>query len=351
MSNPVISVHPAAGKPAATRVIIVGLGHHGLLLASQIVERGYDLVGAVEVNDLVGQPLSAIVPGAKEGAIVHASPAEASGTLPDVAVLAATVPTTVAVELARELLAAGVNVVALPAELFDPEQSWQPELDALGKKTGATLLATGVQDTWWVHMPALAAGSSSNISRIAVEHVVDVNTLSMDVASFLGIGRPPDATSASGPQPYVAGEGEAVLGAALQEAARLIGLTPTCTTLSAEPVLAGEPVRWTAGNRTIMPGRIIGTKERTLIETAQGVALEGTLHTVILTDDQQPSDRLTIDGTPRLVLEHRPFPGEQITNIAVLNRIPDVIVAPGGVMGASQLPAARPWLGLTRRAH
>jgi 4-hydroxy-tetrahydrodipicolinate reductase len=150
--------------------VVVGLGHHGALLARQIADRGYALVGAVEVNDLVGKDLPTIISGAAEGSVVHPAPAAALAAKPEIAVIAVTVPLDVLVSISREFLAAGVNVVTINPEFFDTAQDWKAELDAVGRQTGATLLATGVQDTWWVQMPAVAAGASSEVTRITVEH-------------------------------------------------------------------------------------------------------------------------------------------------------------------------------------
>lgn len=336
--------NPAPTSPA--KIIVVGLGHHGALLAHQIVTRGYQLVGAVEVNHLAGTALGEIVPGATSNALVHPTPqAAVTATHPDLAILAASVPTTVAVDLIRQFLAEGINVLALPTEIFDTDQDWRAELDEIGRQTGATFLATGVQDTWWVQMPMVAAGASSEISRIVFDHRVDIDSLPVEMGGFVGLGEPGHEDDKPGGRPYVAGTHELVIAPALIEAARKLGAVVTRTTVWHRPVLAEARTWWRTAGRHIDAGHIIGTEERVLVGTEVGLVLDGTLRTYVMDEDDGPADRLIIEGTPTFTLEHTPFPGEQTTNVVLLNRIPDVLSAPGGVTSASALPPASPWLG------
>lgn len=332
----------AGRHPASTAKIgIVGLGLQGAGIGALLLEQGYSLVGAVDVGEKVGRPVSEHVPGATADAVVHDSVKAllnaAAGGL-DAVVLAAAIDAQTTVALARELMAAGISVLTLHADLFEPQASWAAELDLLGRSTGAGFLSTGVQDTWWVHMPALAAASTRNIRRISITHLVDINSLSAQVGREIGVGESVDRRSwapenTQGEQP--------VLGSPLREAARRIGLVPKPGQTVTTPVVAEKPTWWESGNQWLAPGTVIGTEETTSFGTDGGIDFVGTLRTVPLQDGEVPSDLLVLDADPALRLEHSPFPGTDITNIALVARIPDVLAAGGGVHSASTLPAAR----------
>ena len=321
------------------RIGIVGLGLQGTGIGELLVEQGYRLAGAVDVGAKVGRPVSDYVAGAEAEAIIHGSVPDllSSGHF-DAVVLAAAIDVQQTLDQATAAMAAGVNVLALHADLFEPADAWANELNQMGIRTGASFLATGVQDTWWVHMPAVAAASTRNIRSITVRHLVDINGLSAQVGREIGVGLSPAAfSSAAG---TVEGQ-QPVLGSPLREAARKLGLTPGDLNTTTEPVVATEKVWWESAGQWLSPGTVIGVEETTRFSSDAGISFVGTLRTVPLQGGEVPSDLLLIDADPELRLEHSPFPGGDITNIALVARIPDVLEAAGGVQSASKLPPAR----------
>lgn len=327
------------GDHPGFRVGVVGLGHHGAAIASLVAGSRHHLVGAVDVGAKVGARISDLVTGPVDvGATVLGSLDELADLDIDIAVLTAAVPLDVVLDQAGRLVDRGVNVLTLHQDLFEPRAPWAEELDRRASAGGATVLATGVQDTWWVHLPNVAAGSSWNVRSVTVTSCVDVNTLSEQVArEQVGV----DLSVEEFTRFRTALEDlPPVQGAPLRVAARRMGLEPRDEQRTVTPVLAHEPTRWTAAARTIPAGRTVGLEERVEFATDGGLRFVGLLRTVVLPQDEAPVDRLEVDGDPPLHLEYRPFPGEHITNVAVINRIVDVVEGPAGLLTAADLPPA-----------
>lgn len=324
-----------------TRIAIVGLGQQGTGIAALAVRHGYELAGAVDIGVKVGTAVRDHVPNAAADARVHDSIAALLAvTTVDAIILAATVSREQTLGLAREAMIAGVSVLTLHSDLFEPDASWASDLDDLGRRTGAGFLSTGVQDAWWVHTPALAVASTVDPLRVHVVHTVDVNGLSAQVGREIGIGLSREEFDARGDA-----DGELpIIGAALREAARLIGTEPVSGTVRYEPVIAEAETLWASAGTVLAPGRVIGVTEICHTETSAGIDFDSELVTVILRPGTVASDVLTIEATPPLRLVHSPFPGTEITNIAIVTRIADVLRAGGGVHSAATLPAPRPLL-------
>lgn len=318
---------------------VVGLGLHGRGIAELAIAQGYHVVGAVDIGDKVGSRLADFVAGALEGPIVHGELDELLALRPDAVVLAAAVDIDVIVDQARRALEAGVNALTLHSDLFAYDSAWAEPLREAGARTGASFLSTGVQDTWWVQTPALAASSTVNLRKVRITHVVDANSLSPEVGRMVGIGS--TLEELLGRAETGEGEERPILGDPLREAARKLGLTiagEAVTTVA--PIVAEREFHWTSADRIIAAGLVIGTEERTDFTTEEGVDFEATLRTCLLDAGTPPSDELVIEADPTLHLRHAPFPGDAITNVALVNRIPDVVAAPGGVLSSADLPPA-----------
>lgn len=323
-----------------TAIGIVGLGLHGQGIAELAAQQGFLLRGAVDVGEKVGRPMRNFVSLAPLDALVHDSIDALIDLGVDLLVLTAAVPVETLLEQANRALARGVNVLTIHSDVFAYDAQWADALDRMARAHGASFLSTGVQDTWWVQMPALAAGSTVNLRAIELHHVVDVNSLSAEVGRMIGVGLTPAkfAEQFAGADP----EERPVLGDPLREAARKLGLTvPSEVETTMEPVVADAEVAWTSAGRTLTAGEVIGSVELTAFTTAEGVRFSSSLRTVVLDAGTRPSDEVVIDADPALRLVHSPFPGDQITNVAAVNRIRDVIEAEPGVLSAATLPPAR----------
>ncbi|HWH26802.1 MAG TPA: hypothetical protein VNT53_09180 [Pseudolysinimonas sp.] len=324
----------------STRIATVGLGQQGQGIARLLEEAGYQLVGGVDIGDKVGKKISDFANGVTGEATVYGSVTELISAVDDldVIVLAAAISLEITVGQAREAFEAGINVLTLQPDLFEPTPDWADELQAIGEKTGASLLATGVQDPWWVQMPSVAAASTVNIRSVQVEHLIDLESIAAGIMTSIGVNVP---ASEFGPYQEGIEALPPILGGPLRLAAVAMGMVPGEVSAQIVPYVAESDVRWNSGDTVIPAGNITGYEEVTTFTTDAGVEFRGFLRLRPLVGDEVPSDELTIDGDPSLHLRNAPFPGQQVTNIALVARIPDIIAAPGGVHSPADLGPAR----------
>lgn len=181
----------AGGK---TRVVAVGLGATGIVMAEVLAERtDIHLVGALDVRpELLGRSFASVAVGAPDVAI-----AAAVTDLPeaDVALVATTSWVDSLEPLVASLLSRGMHVVSICEELRDPRVS-HPDvvarLDRLAREHGVTVLGTGcnpgmLMDT----LPVVLSGLTVGVERVAVRRTADMSRYGAILSKF-GLGLDPD---------------------------------------------------------------------------------------------------------------------------------------------------------------
>lgn len=325
------------------RVAVVGLGGMGTLIAGFAIDDGHDLIGAVDIGEKVGQPLSALVehPGVGNG-VVHGSVGELISAVgkPDVALVAASIQLEEEAVIARGLLEQGINVLTLEATLFEGLGDIAEQLDAAGKQGGATILASGIQDTWWVHLPAVVAGANSKLTRVALEDKADMSLWAREEAEYeAGAGferaawerwrddqlsRPP------------------VQGGPLLELARMLGFTPGKLTHEIHAILADEPVPWPGAESTLEAGEIVGARFEVSFPTQEGTLFEGRLEFLVSADGQVNSyNSIIVDGAAKTVVQIPQMNPWVTVTLGLVRRISDVVEAAPGLARARELPPER----------
>ena len=326
-----------------TRAVVVGMGLHGIGLSALLLERGGQIAGASDPR-LAGRPLGEVLARRDDqqlsGLEVVAGVEELLGRVDgaNLALIAAPVEIEELQVMTLQCFSAGMNVLTIHEDAFDPPAEWARLIDAQARAHGVSFLATGVQDVWWVHLPAVAAGSMAALTAVRARHAIDLEQASRGYGELLSLGEDPAVFAQIRDQFLLAGS--SILGAPLRVLARYLGLTPAEIEREIEPVLASRALRWRLGERDIAPGTLAGFSEKATFETAEGVSFSGTFY-FCLTDPDQPYDELVLEGDPTLRIEHRPFPGDRITDTIPIARIPDLIAAPPGLHSVTDFPPAR----------
>lgn len=320
------------------RIALVGLGLYGGRIANLAIDQGHELV-AVADPAFAGTSIAEALdrPGIEGVVLADAADIPASANV-EVALIAAHVNLDVTAAIADALFANGIDVLTINSDAFDPPTEWAAMVDASAKAAGKSFLATGVQDVWWVHVPAAAAGSMARLDAVATTHIVDMETLSVGMGEAFGLGQDPAAFAAIRDEMLLAEE--PVLGGPLRVLARRLGLTPSPAVRTFEPAVAAEVTRWASADREIDAGCMIGFTEHVVVETTEGVELRGSISVRLLAPGEEHGDRTILTGDPDLVLDHTPFPGDRITDVVPVNRIPDIITAAPGFHTAATMPAA-----------
>ncbi|MFE7422064.1 hypothetical protein [Rhodococcus sp. NPDC057529] len=320
------------------RVIVVGLGEHGKDIVRAVDDAGMVVAGAVDPA-YAGQDLGAVtdVPGLA-GRTVAGELADlpAPDGSADVILVAAKLPIAALVPLLKDSLARGADVLTIVEDAFDLH-SFAPELygdlDAAAKRAGKTVVATGVQDAAWTGLVLQATALQLQLGPIRLEQHLGVDGYPQEFVTWVGIGSTPQEFEAAATE---AAKTPSVFGATLPVIARKLGLTVTGQSRRMSPYVIDTPVESITLGRTITAGEPIGRRDVVTVHTVEGIDLVAELVTSVLMD--QDDFHAVLGGFPAVELTHRMTPGPPTVNASLINRIPDVLAAPAGVVSTVDLP-------------
>jgi 4-hydroxy-tetrahydrodipicolinate reductase len=108
-----------------------------------------------------------------------------------------------------------------------------------------------------------------------------------------------------------------------------------------EILLADKDIKSHGLGRYIRPGEIIGSKDFARYEIEGGPVIEVSFAAKIFSDNERAVNHWKIWGEPNLNVETLDFPGFEVTCASVINRIPDVMLAPPGFLSVCDIPPAR----------
>lgn len=323
-----------------TCAIIYGVGTMGRLTARLLLERGVRITGAIGHRNNVGRDLGEVIGWDRPlGVLVTADADEVLGEVPaDIAILSVGETMEQAYPHLRKCVEAGMNVFSLSEQVFFP---WRcaPELaadiDALAKEHGVTVSAGGIQDVFWVNLMAVLSGASQSITSIEGVAAANVDDYGLAVAEDAGIGGDPGSFEGPGDE----GDARAnVFTITLEALAADLGFTVTGWEQGLRPLIATTPVMSTTLGRVIKPGQILGLATSSRVKTEEGAELIGEIHLKVFDKGDSETHSWVVRGEPTLHLECRELPGPVGTCTAVVNRIPDVIAAPAGLVTVDRLP-------------
>ncbi len=138
------------------RVVQYGVGKMSLYTMRYVLEKGCELVGAIDINpELIGKDISELLGDEVKGVtITGINDAEEmlKSVKPDI-VIVETMSLFNDIYKSLELCAKlGINAITTCEEAFYPENSNPVSfkaIDAIAKETGCTITGSGYQDVYW----------------------------------------------------------------------------------------------------------------------------------------------------------------------------------------------------------
>lgn len=320
----------AANEPV--RVLHVGLGPLGRLIASDVHARGAGVVVAAVDPDpaLAGRPLGDFAPGTTPGVTIDADLARAA----DSAAFDAAIVTTVS-SLAscaptfRTLLDRGATVVSTCEELVYPRLRHAllaDELHALALRRGGRLLGTGVNPGFLMDLlPVVASGVCRVVRAVRVRRVQDASTRRVPFQRKIGAGLDRDAFERGVRKGWLRHVG---LGESLHFIADRLRLEIEDWSESVEPVLAERELRCALG--VIEPGQAAGVRQ---VAVGVGRGRDTVrLEFVAAIGQPDPHDSVRIDGEPPIDLTIRGgVHGDTATVAITVNAIRPLLASPPGL--------------------
>jgi hypothetical protein len=326
------------------KAVIYGVGAMNSISTRMLLDKDVDIVGAISRSEeKVGRDLGDLTGlGRQLGVTVSADAAAVlASTKPDVAVIAVNSYMADAVEQLRICAEAGVNAVTLSEEALYPWKTSPEitaELDAIAKRTGATLTGTGHQDTYWVNIVALLMGTAHRIDQVIGHASWNVDDYGPEVAGDQQVGATVEQfeswlNNAKRPPTF----GRNVLDALVADT----GLTVKSISTATRPDIAPAPMRSEALAKDIEAGQVIGFTDIDEIQTEEGAVFTFEMSGRVYAAGDGDINEWQIKGEPDLVLSNGNVPTQITTCTQLVNRIPDVIAADAGFVTVEKLPRLR----------
>ncbi|MGN1300158.1 MAG: dihydrodipicolinate reductase, partial [Clostridia bacterium] len=177
------------------RVVQFGTGKMAVYTMRYVLEKGGEVVGAIDVNpNVIGKDIGDLIGKENIGVKVTAlDEAEEmlKTTKPDIAIVT-TMSLIKDVKDALMLCARlGINAISTCEEAFFPWNSnptVTKEIDDMAKQTGCTITGSGYQDIYWGQLITSIAGSTHKITKIKGSSSYNVEDYGIALARAHGSG-------------------------------------------------------------------------------------------------------------------------------------------------------------------
>jgi len=326
------------------RTIQYGLGPIGSAVARHVVERtGLELVGGVDIDPpKVGKDVGKVIGLDRPlGLAVDEKLAQVlARTEADVVLHTTSSYFDLFKTQIIEILEAGLDVVSTAEELSFPWLAHPAEaaaIDAVAKRAGKTVLATGVNPGFIMDsLPLQLTAICQRVDRIDVTRVVNASTRRGPFQAKIGSGM----TVADFEAKMAAGRmGHVGLPESVGMVFHTLGKKLARYESSVEPVVADRLVK--TDYFEVQPGQVIGLKQLAQAYTDEGEFMTFTFVAALEARDE--GDTIKITGRPNLEVELKGTNGDIATVAIAVNAIRRVKEAAPGLVTMRDLPIVTVW--------
>ena len=331
------------------RVVQFGTGKMAVYTMRYVLEKGGEIVGAIDVNPaVIGKDIGSVM-GKDDMGVKVTSLADAEemlkSTSPDI-VIVTTMSLIKDVEEALMLCAKlGINAITTCEEAFFPWNSnpkVTKELDEMAKKTKCTITGSGYQDIYWGQLITSIAGSTQRITKIKGSSSYNVEDYGIALAKAHGAGltleefdkqvASVDKISAEERQRIIE-SGEYLPSYMWNVNGWLcskLGLTVKSQTQVTVPTTYKEDIYSETLGATVKAGDATGMSAVVTTTTEEGITIESECIGKVYSKEEFDKNEWTVYGEPDTTITVARPATVELTCATIVNRIPDVINAEPG---------------------
>ena len=338
------------------KAVQYGVGKMSIYTMRYMIEKGIEIVGAVDVNpEVVGKDIGEILGTEPKGVVVvDAKDARnmMETTKPDICVV--TTRSLIA-ELEEPLMMCaelGVNAITTCEEAFYPINSnpnLTKKIDEIAKKNNCTITGSGYQDIYWGQLVTSIAGSTQSIKKIKGSSSYNVEEYGIALAEAHGAGltlsefdekvasvdrMPEEARQA------IIEKGEyspSYMWNVNGWLCSKLGLTIKSQTQKCVPQTYKEDIYSSTLNMTVKAGDATGMSAVVTTETEEGITVETECIGKVYAPDEFDRNVWTVEGEPTTTITVEKPATVELTCATIVNRIPDVLKAKPGYITTEQM--------------
>lgn len=338
------------------KVVQYGVGKMSLYTMRYMLEKGIEIVGAVDLNPaVIGKDIGEILGKEKLGiVVVSAEKAEEmmKETKPDICII--TTRSLIAELEEPYMLCAklGINAISTCEEAFYPQNSnptLTKKIDELAKANNCTITGTGYQDIYWGQLITSIAGSTQKITKIKGSSSYNVEDYGIALAEAHGAGltledfdkqvASVDRMSDEERQEII-NKGEYAPSYMWNVNGWLcskLGLTIISQTQKCVPQTYKDDIYSSTLDMTIKAGDATGMSAVVTTKTKEGITIESECIGKVYAPDEFDKNVWTVEGEPTTTITVEKPATVELTCATVVNRIPDVIKAEPGYITTEKL--------------
>lgn len=339
-----------------TKIVQYGCGKMSKYTMRYAMEKGYEIVGAVDINpNLIGKDISEII-GCEETGVKITAIDQAEELMRNVKPDACIITTMSLIKDLENVLMLcsklGINAITTCEEAFYPMASnpgLTQKIDSLAKQNNCTITGSGYQDVFWGNLIYTLAGATHKITKIKGSSSYNVEDYGIALAQVHGAGMTLDEfdEKVAAADKISTEERQKIIESGdytpsymwnvVPWLADKFGFTITSMTQKCVPIVAKEDIHSNTLNMDIKAGMATGMSAVVTAQTAEGVEIEAECIGKVYEPTEVDKNDWTIFGEPdtRVVITEPKT--VELTCASIVNRIPDLIKAPAGYVPTSKM--------------